>query len=79
MFLGCTSLLSLNLSSLNFNNISEQNRMFINNPSLESIYLGQVSDINNLFSSSEDFDVNIITSSNSVNNSGLKGIFEVFD
>ena len=53
--------------------------MFINNPSLESIDLGEVSDINNLFSSSEDFDVNIITSSNSVNNSGLKGIFEVFD
>jgi len=53
--------------------------MFINNPSLESIYLGQVSDINNQFSSSEDFNVNIITSSNSVNNSGLKGIFEFFD
>ena len=53
--------------------------MFINNPSLESIYLGQVSDINNLFSSSEDFNVNIITSSNSVNNSGSNGTFEVFD
>ena len=79
MFLGCTSLLSLNLSSLNFNNISEQNGMFINNPSLESVDLGEISDINNLFSSSEDFNVNIITNSNSVNNSGLKGIFEVFD
>ena len=79
MFLGCTSLLSLNLSSLNFNNISEQNGMFINNPSLESVDLGEISDINNLFSSSEDFNVNIITNSNSVNNSGLNGTFEFFD
>ena len=77
IFLGCTSLFSLNLSSLNFNNISEQNGIFINNPSLESIDLGEVSDINNLFSSSEDFHFNIITSSNSVNSSGLRGTFEV--
>jgi len=53
--------------------------MFINNPSLDSIYLDQVSDINNLFSSSEDFNVNIITNSNSVNNSGLNGTFKFFD
>jgi len=77
MFLGCTNLVSLNLSSLNFNDISEQNGMFINNPSLESIDLGEVSDINNLFSSSEDFHVNIITSSNSINSSGLNGTFDV--
>ena len=77
MFLGCTSLVSLNLSSLNFNNISEQNGMFINNPSLESIDLGQASDITNLFSSSEDFHVNIITSSNYINDTGLSGTFEV--
>ena len=77
MFLECTSLVSLNLSSLNFNNISEQNGMFINNPSLESVDLGQVSDINKLFSSSEDFHVNIITSSNSINSSGLAGTFQI--
>jgi len=77
MFLGCTSLISLNLSSLNFNNISEQNGMFVNNPSLESIDLGEVSDINDLFSSSEEFHVNIITSSDYINSSGLSGTFEV--
>ena len=77
MFLGCTSLVSLNLSSLNFNNIPEQNGMFINNPSLETIDLGDVSDINNLFSSSENFNVKIITSSNNINSSGLSGNFEI--
>ena len=77
MFLRCTSLVSLNLSSLNFNNISEQNGMFIENPSLELIDLGEVSDINDLFSSSEKFHVNIITSSDSINSSGLSGTFEV--
>ena len=79
MFLGCTSLVSLNLSSLNFNNISEHNGMFINNHSLELVDLGNVSDIYNLFSSSEKFHVNIITTSNYINSSGLAGTFEILN
>ena len=35
MFLDCQNLISVNLSSLYLDNISESNGMFINNPSLE--------------------------------------------
>ena len=75
MFLECTNLISVNLSAFQLNNISEQNGMFIQNPSLEKVDLGNTSDINALFSSTENFKVTIITSSNEVNSSGLSGEF----
>lgn len=75
MFIGCENLQSVNLSSFQLNNISEPNGMFINNPSLVTLDVGNASDINGLLSSSENYKVNIITSSNEVNTSGLNGQF----
>ena len=40
MFIECTNLISVNLSAFHLNNISEQNGMFIDNPSLETLDLG---------------------------------------
>ena len=75
MFIECKNLISVNLSSFQFNNISEQNGMFIENPSLEKLDLGNTTDINGLFSSTENFKVTIITSSSELNSSGLNGEF----
>ena len=75
MFIECSNLISVNLSSFQLSNISEQNGMFIDNPSLEKLDLGNASDINGLFSSTENFKVTIITTSSEVNSSGLSGEF----
>ena len=75
MFLECTNLISVNLSSFQLNNISEPNGMFIENPSLEKLDLGDTSNINGLFSSTENFKVTIITTSSEINSSGLNGDF----
>ena len=75
MFLECKHLNFVNLSAFKLNDISEQNGMFIDNPSLETLDLGNTRDINGLFSSTENFKVTIITSSNEVNSSGLSGEF----
>jgi len=45
MFIECKNLISVNLSSFQLNNISEQNGMFIDNPSLEKLDLGNTTDI----------------------------------
>ena len=75
MFIGCENLQSVNLSSFQLNNISEPNGMFIDNPSLVTLDVGNTSDINGLLSSSENYQINIITTSNEVNTSGLSGQF----
>ena len=75
MFIGCHNLQKVNLSSFQLDNISEQNGMFIDNPSLETLDIGNTSDINTIFSSSENFNVKIITTSNELNTSGLSGEF----
>ena len=50
--------------------------MFIDNPSLESLDIGNASDINSIFSSSENYNVRIITtSSEELNMTGLAGSF----
>ena len=75
MFIECKNLMSVNLSAFQLNNISEQNGMFIDNPSLETLDLGNTSDISGLFSSTENFKVTIITTSSEINSSGLSGEF----
>ena len=75
MFIGCENLQSVNLSSFQLDNISEANGMFINNPSLVTLDIGNSSDINGFLSSSENYKINIITTSNEVNTSGLTGQF----
>ena len=75
MFIECTNLISVNLSAFHLNNISEQNGMFIENPSLEKLDIGITSDINGIFSSTENFKVTIISSASEVNSSGLNGEF----
>ena len=76
MFLGCQNLKSVNLSAFQLNNITEKNGMFIDNPSLESLDIGNASDINFIFSSSENYNVRIITtSSEELNMTGLAGSF----
>ena len=77
MFLECKNLISVNLSAFYFENITEPNGMFIDNPSLEIVDFGNITDITGLFSSIENFKVTIITSSINVNTSGLKGVFSV--
>ena len=79
MFLDCQNLISVNLSSLYLDNITESNGMFINNPSLELLDLGNVTDVNGLFSSTEFFQVKIISSSMYVNTTCLKGIFSIIN
>ena len=79
MFLDCQNLISVNLSSLYLDNISESNGMFINNPSLELLDLGNVTNINGLFSSTEFYKIIIISSSIKVNTSGLKGVFSIMN
>ena len=79
MFLDCQNLISVNLSSLYLDNITESNGMFINNPSLELLDLGNVTDVNGLFSSTEFFKVTIISSSMYVNTTCLKGIFSIIN
>ena len=49
--------------------------MFIENPSLEKLDIGNTSDINGIFSSTENFKVTIISSASEVNSSGLNGEF----
>ena len=49
MFIGCHNLQKVNLSSFQLDNISEQNGMFIDNPSLETLDIGNTSDINTIF------------------------------
>ena len=75
MFIECRNLIMVNLSAFKLDSISEQNGMFIENPSLEKIDIGNTSDINNIFSSTENFKVTIITTSNGLNSSGLSGEF----
>ena len=75
MFIGCHNLQKVNLSSFQLDNISEQNGMFIDNPSLETLDIGNTSDINTIFSSIEKFNVKINTTSNELNTSGLSGEF----
>jgi hypothetical protein len=75
MFLECTNLISVNLSAFHLNNIPEQNGMFIENPSLEKLDIGNTSDINGIFSSTENFKVTIISSASEVNSSSLNGEF----
>ena len=76
MFLGCQNLKSVNLSAFQSNNITEKNGMFIDKPSLESLDIGNASDINSIFSSSENYNVRIITtSSEELNMTGLAGSF----
>jgi hypothetical protein len=75
MFIECTNLISVNLSAFHLNNISEQNGMFIENPSLEKLDIGNTSDINGIFSSTENFKVTIISSASKVNSSNLNGEF----
>ena len=77
MFLECKNLISVNLSAFQLDNISETDGMFIDNPSLEIIDIGNTSQINGIFSSEEKFNVKIITSSIEVNTSGLSGIFSI--
>ena len=77
MFLECKSLISVNLSSFQLDNISETNGMFIDNPSLELVDIGNTSEINGLFSSVENFNIKIITSSIAVSTNGLSGIFSI--
>ena len=46
MFLECEKLRHVNLSSFKLDRIEEPSGMFINNPSLEAVDLGDCSDIN---------------------------------
>ena len=78
MFIGCQNLKTVNLSSFQLNNISEQNGMFIDNPSLETLDVGNATDINSIFSSEENFNVKIITVSDELNSSELNGQFSSF-
>ena len=75
MFIECKNLISVNLSSFKLDSISEQSGMFIENPSLETVDIGNSVDINSIFSSTENFKVKIITTSNELNSSGLSGEF----
>ena len=75
MFINCQNLLSANLSAFQLNNIEEQSGMFINNPSLQTVDLGNNTDLSQIFSSSESFNVIIYTTENEVNTSGLNGEF----
>ena len=75
MFIECSNLISVNLSSFKLDSISEQSGMFIENPSLETVDIGNSVDINSIFSSTENFKVKIITTSNELNSSGLSGEF----
>ena len=52
--------------------------MFIDNPSLETLDVGNATDINSIFSSEENFNVKIITVSEELNSSGLNGQFSSF-
>ena len=77
MFIDCHNLLSANLSAFQLNNIEEQSGMFINNPSLQTVDLGNNTDLSQIFSSSESFNVIIYTTENGVNTSGLNGAFRI--
>ena len=52
--------------------------MFIDNPSLETLDVGNATDINSIFSSEENFNVKIITISEELNSSELNGQFSSF-
>ena len=63
MFVDCTKLLSANLSAFDMDNVDEPSGMFINNPSLRVVDLGNCSDANQLFSTESNFNLTIISSS----------------
>ena len=64
MFADCSSLMSANLSAFDIDNVEEPSGMFINNPSLQLVDLGNCTDANELFSSESDFNLTIITNEN---------------
>lgn len=64
MFVDCERLMSVNLSSFELDNIEEPSGMFINNPSLRVVDLGNCTDANQLFSTQSDFNLTIIANDN---------------
>ena len=80
MFVDCESLINVNLSHFHLDNITESNGMFINNPSLHFVDLGNCTDSNDLFSTQSDFNVTILTRENNediLNVSLFEGIIKI--
>ena len=77
MFEDCTRLVTANLSAFDIDNIDESSGMFINNPSLRIVDLGNCSEANQLFSTQSNFNLAIISNNNNsiLNNSFLMEIF----
>ena len=81
MFEDCTRLVTVNLSAFDMDNIDEPSGMFINNPSLRLVDLGNCSDANQLFSTQSNFNLTIVSNNNNsiLNESFFNGNIIIID
>lgn len=75
MFIECRNLIDLNLSAFVLDNIKEQSGMFIDNPSLKSIDIGNCTDVTQLFSIEDNYNIRIYSTNNNINMTGINGTF----